>query len=1282
MHLFAAKPGAFDDGEGIIDLDQTPAELVVLSGADSVLSLLAQAAETLPDHYPTLRLANALNLTKPAALDLYRDKVLDARSPDAPQGVKVVVLSMLGGASYWRYGLEQLREWAEQRTGRTLIVVPGEDYEDRSLLEAGTVSYDAAHRIWRYLREGGLDNTRAMFDYLGQQWLTPAAPDAAPPPKTLPKSLVYRTADPARPEAPPALLLMYRSHIQAADTGMFDDFVDLLTAQGFNVTALAVASLKDKGCFQHLDQLLIETDARLVINTTGFAIARAPNDALASLPAPYHSPLTRPVPILQVILASTTRNDWATQSAGLRSRDIAMQVSLPELDGRIITRAVGFKAQLRRHARVEFDSVRFELDAERARFVAELAWRWQRLQTLPPAQKRVGLILANYPASDATLGNGVGLDTPASTLLLLSALKEGGFSLPALPDSGDDLIHLLRQGITNTADSLYRPAAQTLPLADYERAFAALPALCQEAITARWGTPDQDPRLLQTAEGLAFAVAGHCLGNVFIGVQPTRGYDIDQEACYHDPDLVPPHAYLAFYFWLRHTFRSDALVHVGTHGNLEWLPGKSLALSDQCWPEIALGPMPHLYPFIVNDPGEGAQAKRRTQAVIIDHLMPPTARADIYGDLAELEQLVDEYYQALDVDPRREARLKTLILEKARTSHVLDDITGLDADADLQAIDDETLLAELDAYLCDIKESQVRNGLHILGQLPAPDILADMLVALLRLPRNVPGDTAAPEREGLLHAIARDHALPDTFDPLATDTAPWSGPCPPTLAALSEATWRTAADTRERLELRAQQLIRQWLATGALPEAGPTTTAVLSFAERVLLPALHLSVDQERQALIDGLNGRFIAPGASGAPSRGRLDTLPTGRNFYTVDSRAIPSPTAWALGKRAADELIERHLQEHGDYPRHLGMSVWGTATMRTGGDDLAQAFALMGVRPLWAPGTSRVVNIEVIPAFQLGRPRVDVTLRISGFFRDAFPNLITLFDKAVHSLADYEEPGNGNTVRAHVLETAKSLEEEGLSRETAQRQARFRIFGNQDGSYGSGLQGLLDQGAWEHREELAAAYVQWSGYAYTGSEEGMPKQEAAFAAFETQLRRLEAIVHNRDNPEQDILDASDYAQFQGGMANAASLLSGRSAALYVGDHTHPSAPRLRTLREDINRTLRARVLNPKWHAAMRRHGYKGAADMAASVQYVYAFDATTGLIEDYQYAQLCEALLDTPENRAFFEHHNPDALRDMSERLLEAIQRGLWSAPGDWQDTLEATLLALESRQEAGTP
>lgn len=1285
MHLFAAQPGGFSDDEGIVDLDQQPARLVILSAADSTLSLLADTAEALPADYPSLRLANWLNLVKPAAFDLYVDKVLDAHSAEAPNGTEVVVLSLLGGESYWRYGLEQLIEWSN-RPGRRLIVVPGEDYEDKSLLEAGNAGAQCAYRVWRYLREGGRVNAQALYDFLRAELLEPGACRWREP-RVLPRALLYH---PRRGEAtleewqaewrsrdvagrPSVLLVLYRSHLQAADTEMFDALLEVLDRAGLNTLPLAVASLKEAGCLETLNHLLERSESALILNATGFAIGSKLNDGSAAEPSEYHCPFSRRVPVLQLVLASTTREEWARQARGLRARDLAMQVTLPELDGRIITRAVAFKGLALRHERSQIDSVRFILDPERANFVARLAAAWIRLARLDNAEKRIALVLANYPSSDARIGNGVGLDTPASLINLLRWLEQAGYAVEGAPGDGDALLEDLRATVTNQLDGLaYRPSSESLPLEQYQYHFERLPQECQSAVLERWGAPFEDPRFRAEGASGRFTISGRRFGAVFVGVQPARGFDIDQQALYHDPDLVPPHGYLAFYFWLRERFQADAVVHVGKHGNLEWLPGKGGALSNACWPEIALGPLPHVYPFIVNDPGEGAQAKRRAQAVIIDHLMPPMARAETYGELAELEELADEYYQALGVDPRRETRLKTLIAAKVRETHLTEEL-GLNAEGD-----DQTLLEELDAYLCEIKEASIRNGLHVLGELPARAELVETLVALLRLPR---GGQAA--ECGLLHALARDLGLPEEYDPLSPAKGRWHGPRPAALSAAVASPWITTGDTRERLEALARGWVDTLLETGGEDArealaALPATRAVLDFAGASLLPALERSATNERVALLEALAGRFVDPGPSGAPTRGRLDVLPTGRNFYAVDSRAIPSKTAWALGQQAADALIERYLQEHGDYPRSLGLSVWGTATMRTGGDDIAQAMALIGIEPVWAAGSQRLIDFRIIPAFQLGRPRVDVTLRVSGLFRDAFPNVIALFDAAVRKLAEYQEPGDGNSIRAAVENRAAELERRGESPPTAWRRASYRIFGAMPGAYGAGIQGLLDSGSWERERDLGGAYVQWGGYAYGQSLDGASDASADFDAFETRLAGLDAILHNQDNREHDLLDSGDYAQFQGGMAAAANALQGRRPALYFGDHADPARPRVRALKEELNRVVRARLLNPKWQAAMRRHGYKGAFEMAASVDYLFGFDATTGIVDDYQYDLIQDSLLEEPLNRDFFANHNPQAGREIGERLLEAAQRGMWQAEPSRRERLEAMLLEIDDSEE----
>ncbi|MFC3151060.1 cobaltochelatase subunit CobN [Litoribrevibacter euphylliae] len=1315
MHLFAAQPGGFNDEEGIVDLQQSPADLVILSAADSTLAALANTAESLPDDYPSLRLANWMNLTKPAALDLYIDKVIDH--------AKVVIVSVLGGENYWPYGVEQLIEWANGGRDRVLVLVPGDDAQDESLMRQSTVDYGVVFQIWRYLREGGAVNFQQFYRYLKAELFsgtTDCEVAQWQAPRPLPHCLLYapayldlkgeqingvrvntysdpidsRSLVPEKSQAtyqdwqqhwlqndplnhkPVAVLLFYRSHLQSANTAMFDQLIALLSEQGLNPLPVAISSLKDNESLALVNALIEQSKASVIINTTGFASNRVESPDLSSQPTVFQSPFDADIPVLQLVLSSSTEDDWQAYSQGLRSRDIAMQVVLPEMDGRVITRAVSFKSEAWYSERCQISVVGYQLHHERALFVARLAKAYGDLASKPNHQKRIAVILANYPTKDGRIGNGVGLDTPASTIHILKALEEAGYPIQNVPETGNALIEELLGAVTNNPNTLHQlPCWQSISAEDYWRYFCELPEACQQAVLDRWGTPDHDPKYRNGR----LMLSGIRLGETFVGIQPARGYNLDLAANYHDPDLIPPHSYLAFYFWLRHCYQVSAVIHVGKHGNLEWLPGKGSALSDQCWPDIALGPMPHFYPFIVNDPGEGSQAKRRTQAVIIDHLMPPMTRAESYGELAELEGLVDEYYQALGMDTRREQWLKDEILIAVRASNLLQELAVKDQS------DNEQVLEQLDAYLCEIKEAQIRHGLHILGELPNQDKLADTLVALLRLPRG-----SEAHSQGILHNLIDDLNLlvdGELFDPLMATVEPWQGNRPECLAKVSGQIWRTEQDTRERLELLSKSLVEDYVLSDVylhndeLPETlsvqFPKTTLQLIYAKMVVLKALNQSVEQEISALVKGLAGQFVEPGPSGAPTRGRLDTLPTGRNFFSVDNRSIPSPAAWAIGQRSAQALIERHLQEHGDYPKQLGLSVWGTATMRTGGDDIAQAFALMGIKPIWADGSHRVIDFEIVPGMLLGRPRVDVTLRVSGFFRDAFPNVMRIYDAAVLALAEYDEPGTDNVIQQNIRQRQQTLMDQGLSPEEAKRQASYRVFGSKPGAYGAGLQGLIDERCWETRADLAEAYLNWGGYAYGTSEESRDGADAR-GAFQHRLSQLEAVVQNQDNREHDLLDSDDYYQFQGGMTNAVAEFSGQEPVVYHNDHSNPMAPKVRTLKEELNRVIRSRVLNPKWIEAMREHGYKGAFEMSASVDYLFAYDATTNLIDDYQYQYVADALVFDEENKAFMEQNNPHALEEMAERLLEATQRGLWQEPGDYADKLQDLLLEIDQQQE----
>ena len=1280
MHLLAAKPGGFTDDEGIIDLDQSPGELVILSAADSSLAALAVAIEDLPREYPQVRLANWMQLLKPAAFDLYQDKVIDHAS--------VVLVSLLGGENYWRYAYERLIDWAaagSETNPRKLILVPGDDTPDPALFEASTVALEDCHRTWRYLREGGAANLGQMLQFIATAYLQRDFDWREP--QLLPRCMLYMPGSRQlhsqatydewvdrwqlkNPAAERCLLLFYRSHLQSSNTDMFDQLIETLETEGINPLPIAIASLKDPESLSLVNALLAQSAARLIINTTGFASQTVSSPGLSAEPTRFQSPFHLPVPVLQLILSGSTEEDWQSHKQGLRSRDIAMQVVLPEMDGRIITRAISFKAEAFVAERSQISVVRYSLHRERARFVAVLASGFVKLASKPNRHKRIALMLANYPTRDGRIGNGVGLDTPASVINLLRAMQDADYPVENIMSDGNALIVELLGAITNNPETLHQlPCWQSMSIEDYLGYFDALPEASREAVLERWGDPRKDPKCRQGR----LMIAGIRLGETFVGIQPARGFNVDLAANYHDPDLVPPHSYLACYFWLRHEYQVDAIIHVGKHGNLEWLPGKGSGLSNQCWPDIALGPVPHFYPFIVNDPGEGAQAKRRAQAVIIDHLMPPMTRAETYGELAQLEALVDEYYQALGMDARREQWLRAEILKAVQETRVYDEL------AVSQSTDDDELLCQLDTWLCDIKEAQIRHGLHVLGELPVKAKLADTVVALLRLPR---GDDAGAQ--GILHSLAADLELVEAgvaFDPLVLSVEKWSGNCPAQLLAVSADNWRSHADTRERLELLAETLVTQYLLDDSsnLDELELSRTrALFEHARAHLISALQQSAEQEIAALLTGLEGGFVDPGPSGAPTRGRLDTLPTGRNFFSVDNRSIPSPAAWALGQLSAQALIDRHLQEHGDYPAQVGLSVWGTATMRTGGDDIAQAFALMGINPVWAPGSQRVVDFEIVPMMKLGRPRVDVTLRVSGFFRDAFANVMKLYDAAVLALAEFEEPGGLNTIKTHIEARIAELEEGGMDAETARREASYRVFGSKPGAYGAGLQGLIDERCWESGADLAQAYLNWGGYAYGSQKQDQDGVEAR-QAFGDRLGRLEAVIHNQDNREHDILDSDDYYQFQGGMTNAVTELSGNAPVVYHNDHSNPAQPKVRSLKEELNRVIRSRVLNPKWIEAMREHGYKGAFEMAASIDYLFAYDATTNLIDDYQYQRVSDAIVFDETNQQFLRQNNPAALEEMAERLLEATQRGLWRESGDYAARLQDLLLDIDARQEA---
>ncbi len=1227
MHLLAVQPGTVGDGTEAVDLGQTPGDVVVLSAADTELALLADAAALQGEEAPSLRLASTMQLSHNLSVDTYVEAIIVQ--------AKVVVVRLLGGAGYWRYGTDEIAA-AARLNGVHLALLPGDDKEDGELRRLSTVADADYDRLWAYLIHGGAANARNFLTFATS---LAGYEGKAAPPEILPRAGCYwpgmgdvaleAMADLWKPERPVAAIVFYRALVQASDTAPINAMVAALDTEGLNALPLYSQSLKEQAGAAFVEEALGQYPPAVIVNCTGFALA---SPGAQRGPTPFDG---ADCPILQTVLSGGTFDAWDEGMRGMAPRDIAMNVALPEVDGRILTRVISFKSARRWDERTETNVVRHEPVPDRVAWTARLAAAWTRLRIAAPRERRIAIVMANYPNKDARIGNGVGLDTPASAARVLQTLGSKGYDVDGVPQDGTALIETLLDGPTNDLTGrAWKRSGVALSLADYAVRFTTLPGAVQDAMTERWGAPEADPHV---ADG-AFRLSLHRWGNVAVGVQPARGYNIDPKETYHDPDLVPPHGYLAFYLWLERDFGSHAIVHLGKHGNLEWLPGKALALSENCFPEAAFAPLPHLYPFIVNDPGEGTQAKRRTAAVIVDHLTPPLARAETYGDLRDLEALVDEYFEASQTDPRRLPILSRDILEFCAS-------TGLDQDCGIGAGDNEAeKLSKLDGYLCELKEMQIRDGLHVFGEAPQAELETSLLVALTRVPRgNGSGGHASITR-----ALASDLGL--ALDPLDADMgAAWTGGRPDVLAGLSNDAWRSVGDTVERLELLASTLVEGALSCDC---AWTATQAVLDEVTRHLRPAVSACGERELAGLLTGLDGRFLEPGPSGAPSRGRPDVLPTGRNFYSVDTRAVPTPAAWRLGWSSAGRLVERHAQDHGEWLRAVALSAWGTANMRTGGDDIAQALALMGVQPTWEPRSGRVTGFEIMPSGVLGRPRVDVTLRVSGFFRDAFPGLINLVDSATRAVAALDEDDAVNPLAAMARGEAARAADAGEDAAVAAERAATRVFGSKPGAYGAGLQALIDEGGWDHADDLARAYVAWSGYAYGAGTEG----KAVHAMFEERLSKIDAIVHNQDNREHDLLDSDDYYQFEGGITAAVRKASGRQPAVYHNDHSHPENPTVRTLTEEIARVVRARVVNPKWIAGVMRHGYKGAFEMAATVDYLFGFAASARCVANHHFDAVFEAYLGDTKVRAFLEEANPHALHDIAARLAEAQARGLW--------------------------
>lgn len=1150
-------------------------------------------------------------------------RVLVDELPTLLDGVDLVVVRILGGRRMWEAGID-----AVLGSGLPVVMLGGEQAPDAELMELSTVPAGVAAQAHQYLAEGGAENLRQLAFFLSDTVLLTGHGFAEP-------AHLPTWGHLARPgsssDGPTVAVLYYRAQHLAGNVGYVHALCDALAAHGARPLPIYCASLRNADAdllatLRQADSMVVTVLAAGGTKPAG-ASAGGDDEAwdVAELAA-------LDVPILQGLCLTSPRATWEANDDGLSPLDVATQVAVPEFDGRIITVPFSFK---------EFDDdglSTYVPDHERCARVAGIAVRHARLRHIPAADKRVVLMLSAYPTKHARIGNAVGLDTPASAIRMLSLMREHGYDVgpetgeDAVPGlaarDGDALIHALIAAGGQDVDWLTAEQLEGNPIrisaARYRRWFATLPADLRDGVTAHWGEAPGSLYVDRSADRDGeIVIAALRFGNVVLMVQPPRGFGENPVAIYHDPDLPPSHHYLAAYRWLAAPvddggFGADAVVHLGKHGNLEWLPGKTLGMSASCGTDAALGDLPLIYPFLVNDPGEGTQAKRRAHATLVDHLIPPMARAESYGDITRLEQLLDEHSNISTLDPAKLPAIRQQIWTLMTAAQMHKDL-GLEERPDEEVFDD--MLLHVDGWLCEIKDVQIRDGLHVLGEAPHGEAEVDLVLAMLRARQMWGGERTVP---GLREALG----LSEDGDEARTSVDAIEEQARGLVASLARADWAESAVDD--------------IAAGL-----PATVAdILRFAAVEVVPRLR-ATDQEVERVLHALNGGFVPAGPSGSPLRGLINVLPTGRNFYSVDPKAVPSRLAWETGQAMAESLVARYLADHGEYPSSVGLSVWGTSAMRTSGDDVAEVFALLGVAPVWDEASRRVTRLEAIPLAELGRPRIDVTVRISGFFRDAFPHVLALLDDAVRLVAGLDEPAEQNYVRAHM--------QADLAEHGDERRATTRIFGSKPGTYGAGLLQLIDSKSWRSDDDLAQVYTTWGGFAYGRGLDGVPAADDMRASY----RRIAVAAKNTDTREHDIADSDDYFQYHGGMVATVRALTGTSPEAYIGDSTRPESVRTRTLHEETSRVFRARVINPRWMDAMRRHGYKGAFEMAATVDYLFGYDATTGVVQDWMYEKLTENYVLDETNRKFMETSNPWALHGISERLLEAVERGMWAEP-----------------------
>ena len=1214
MHKILSQDSLESDNEVIL-IEQLSASVHFLSSASTDISTLSETlkVEKNAESKGTIRSLLLQKLDHPAKIDHYINSSL--------VNCKLILIRLLGGRGHWSYGLEQLKNWQEEDSNRKLIVLSGAKENFMELHEIGNVDTKYSNHLADLLLEGGIDNMQKVIDIIIKLIRNSTI--------NLNNYKIVHLNEPYkwdwRAEAGKRIAVIhYKSIYQSSNLEFPIKLNSELRKYSFSPRTLFVTSLRNKDVLASIHNIINQEEIYFILTTTSFSWT---NSNLSNLRLKNFR-----LPIIQLISSTSSYEKWNSTSQGLSTLDLTLQIALPEMDGKIITRPCAFKNIDYEDESLQTSIEKIQPHNEGIDWIVRYIRKYEKLQTTHNRNKKICIVLGNYPVKNGRIANGVGLNTPESVIQVISWLKESGYYLgdSKLPIDGNQLINQLLSNRTNDKSSYNKPALCYLLLGYYLEWWNKQSSDVIKIIESRWGSPSNSKDLTD----LGFPILGYSYGNITILIQPSRSYDMDNLIDIHSPDLPPPHEYLAQYLWISKYNDSNAIIHIGKHGTVEWLPGKNIGMSNNCHTSLALGSIPIIYPFIVNDPGEGSQAKRRSHAVIVDHLTPPLDRSELYGDLLKLEGLIDEFYEASDFMSKRLGPVQESINEL---------LIKLNLPLSINNKNYTENISQIETYLCELKELQIRTGLHTFGVLPIAEDLISLIVCIVRTPRN--------KRPGITQILASTIGL--EFDPWIdevdcnidlNDKKLISKYLPnANIRSRNIIDWLEKQanyivkyiymklDNKEILEQNSN-IIDEYLRWMKSPQGKQYIEIILN---EVINPIVS-SPSHEKQSLIDSLNGKGIQSGPSGAPSRGRTEVLPTGKNFYSVDLRGLPTEAAWDLGRRSALNILELYLQEEGQHLTNMALSVWGTSTMRNGGEDICQLLFLLGVQPIWDGPTRRFIDLEVIPISILQRPRVDITLRISGLFRDAFPNLVNCVSRAQKLIRNLNEPTGFN-------QYADSVKKGGSPN---------RIYGSSPNSYGAGLQHLIDSGNWDSSDELAKAYISWSKWSY----DGIKSPSEDLNGLLNSLSKVQLVMHNQDNREHDILDSDDYYQFHGGLSATVKYISGQQPEVFFGDNSNIHRPKVHKLEKEIDKVVRSRVLNPKWIKGMKKNGYKGCFEMSATVDYLFAYDATTGMVPNWCYSEICSKWINDENTFNFLLTNNPWVLRDIAERLLEASNRGLW--------------------------